>query len=150
MYMVHFNNKGSSACKANSIKAYEAEEIVLNRVLEFLKDSERFINSIEAINKDTIFTNIQLKDELEDIESQLNETNLNQEKYMEAFEHNSLPIAILQERLQKVSHQKAELEQRRSGLSIQLNSEDLKVIQPEIIKSLIEKFLDVFKESSRD
>ena len=37
----NFHNKGSSACKANSIKAYEAEDAVINRITSFLHDSEQ-------------------------------------------------------------------------------------------------------------
>jgi site-specific DNA recombinase len=49
-----FHNKGSSACKTNSIKAYEAEDAVINRITEFLNDSAGFSQTIESINKDTV------------------------------------------------------------------------------------------------
>lgn len=54
---------------------------------------------------------------------------------MEAFEKNTLPIDILQERLQKVSNKKRELEQRKNEIIIQLGSIDSKLIQPELIEN---------------
>ncbi|AOP17536.1 hypothetical protein BL1202_04616 [Bacillus licheniformis] len=69
---------------------------------------------------------------------------------MEAFEQKTLPIAILQERLQHVSKEKAELEQRHNEITGQLSSNDAKVIKPELIQKLLEKFLLVYKQSSRE
>ena len=47
-----------------------------------------------------------------------------QDKYMEAFEKNTLPIDILQERLQKVSNEKRELEQKKNEIAVHLSSSD--------------------------
>ncbi|MFC5559732.1 hypothetical protein ACFPN4_11620 [Ureibacillus thermophilus] len=68
-----------------------------------------------------------------------------QDKYMEAFEKNTLPIDILQERLQKVSNEKRELEQKKNEIAVHLSSFDSKVIQSELIEMLLEKFLFVDK-----
>ncbi|WP_412095495.1 hypothetical protein [Bacillus inaquosorum] len=53
---------------------------------------------------------------------------------MEAFEKNILPIDILQERLQKVSNEKRELEQAKNEIIIQLGSFDSKLIEPKLIE----------------
>lgn len=146
----NFHNKGSSACKANSIRAYQAEEEIINRLLGFLSDSESFISTIEGLNKQTVHSTMQIKDELEQIVQQLVEVNALQEKYMQAFEQNLFPIAILQERLQKVSSNKTELEQKKNELSIYLSSSDSKVIPPNLVRILLEKFVAVFQQSTRD
>ncbi|WP_228550295.1 recombinase family protein [Salinibacillus xinjiangensis] len=99
----NFHNKGSSPCKANSIKAYDAEDAVINRIKEFLSDSVSFSQTIESINKDTVQINLKLKAQLEVIEAELKEANAMQEKYMKAFEQNIFPVSILQERLQKLA-----------------------------------------------
>ncbi|AGF25612.1 hypothetical protein N786_00590 [Bacillus amyloliquefaciens UASWS BA1] len=54
---------------------------------------------------------------------------------MEAFEKNILPLDICQERLQKVSNEKRELEQTKNEIIIQLGSVDSKLIEPEKIES---------------
>ncbi|WP_051475664.1 recombinase family protein [Bacillus sp. J37] len=146
----NFHNKGSSACKANSIRAYEAEESVINRLEDFLSDSKLYINTIESLNKQTVQSTIQNQHELEKFEQQLIKVNTMQEKYMEAFEQNLFPIAILQERLQKLSIEKKGLEQKKNELSVQLSSSDSKVIPPDVIRHLLEKYLGIFKESSRE
>lgn len=69
---------------------------------------------------------------------------------MEAFEKNTLPIDILQERLQKVSNEKRELEQKKNEIAVHLSSFDSKVIQSELIEMLLEKFLFVDKLTSRE
>lgn len=145
-----YHNKGSAACKANSVKAYDAEDAVINRLINLLNDSANFIQTIENINKDTVQTNVKLKEQLELIETELNEASAMQEKYMEAFEQNLLPVSLLQERLQKISKWKNDLEQNKNELSIQLSSSDLKVIPPVVIEKLLEKFVQVFKQSSRE
>ncbi|ETI69796.1 recombinase family protein [Neobacillus vireti] len=145
-----FHNKGSAACKANSIKAYDAEDAVINRLIKFLYDSANFIQTIENINKDTVQSNVQLKDQLGIIETELNDTIAKQEKYMEAYEQNLFPVSLLQERLQKVSKWKSDLEQKKNELSLQLSSSDAKVIPPDVVGQLLERFVHVFQQSSRE
>src|SRR5699024_2476879 len=110
-----FHNKGSAACKANSIKAYKAEETVIKKIEIRLKEIEQL-----------------------------------QAKYMDAFEKNTLPVDILQERLQKVSNDKRGLEQKKNEIIIQLGSIDSKVIQPDLIENLLKKFLSVYRKTSRE
>ncbi|WP_227521542.1 recombinase family protein [Bacillus alkalisoli] len=62
-----FHNKGSAACRANSIKAYDAEYAVYNRIADFLNDLAGFRQTIENINKDTVHTNFKLKEQLNQI-----------------------------------------------------------------------------------
>ncbi|SEP61398.1 site-specific DNA recombinase [Virgibacillus subterraneus] len=145
-----FHNKGSSACKANSIKAYDAEDAVINRITEFLNDSAGFSQTIQSINKDTVQLNVNLKEQLKKIKTELKEANTMQEKYMEAFEQNLFPVSILQERLQKLAKSKNDLEQKKNELSIQLSSSDTKIIPPDVVRHLLEKYVDEFQQSSRE
>jgi site-specific DNA recombinase len=145
-----FHNKGSAACRANSIKAYDTEDAVINRITEFLNDSADFSQTIGNINKDTVHTNVKLKEQLKMIETELKEANSMQEKYMEAFEQNIFPISILQERLQKLAKSKNDLEQKKNELSVQLSSSDLKIIPPEVVRHLLEMYVQVFQHSSRE
>ncbi|WP_234879670.1 zinc ribbon domain-containing protein [Bacillus altitudinis] len=101
-----FHNKGSKVCRANSTKAYTAEDAVIERIIALLDNDIVFTRTIDAINNQSVQSNIQRKNELEQLEEQLLEINSLEEKYMEAFEQNLFPISILQERLQKVSNQK--------------------------------------------
>ncbi|MGV2939306.1 recombinase family protein [Mesobacillus sp. LC4] len=146
----NFHNKGSAACKTNSIKAYEAEDVIINRITSFLHDSEHFLKSIDNINKENIQSNKDIKEQLELLQVQLDEADAMQEKYMEAFEQSLFPLTILQERLQKVSKQKSDLEQNKNELSTQLSSSDVKVIKPDLIKHLLEKYVEAFQQSSRE
>jgi site-specific DNA recombinase len=145
-----YHNKGSAACKANSIKAYDAEDAVINRITDFLNNSAGFNQTIENINKDTVHTNVILKEQLDSIEAELKEANAMQEKYMEAFEQNLFPVSILQERLQKLARSKNDLEQKKNELSIQLSSSDTKIIPPDPVRHLLEKYVRVFQQSSRE
>lgn len=145
-----FHNKGSAACKANSIKAYDAEDAVINRLIKFLNNSADFTQTIENINEDTVQSNVQLKEQLKIIETELNDAIAMQEKYMGAFEQNLFPVSILQERLQKVSKWKSDLEQKKNELSIQLSSSDSKIIPQEVVGQLLEKYVQIFQQSSRE
>ncbi|MDG4657580.1 zinc ribbon domain-containing protein [Ectobacillus antri] len=146
----NFHNKGSSACKTNSIRAYDEEDAVINRITGFLNDSACFSQAIESINKDTVHTNVKLKEQLELIETELKEANAMQEKYMEAFEQNLFPVSILQERLQKLAKSKNDLDQKKNELSVQLSSSDTKIIPPDVVRHLLEKYVEEFQQSSRE
>lgn len=145
-----FHNKGSAACKANSIKAYEAEDTVIKKIEHFSSNRKRLYKTITDISSSSAHTITQLNKELGAIEKQLKEIEQLQTRYMEAFEKNTLPVDILQERLQKVSNDKRRLEQKKNEIIIQLGSVDSKVIQPELIEKLLKKFLSVYSKSSRE
>lgn len=145
-----FHNKGSSACRANSIKAYEAEDAVINKIANFLSNKKRLYKTLQDINSNSVDSISQLNKELEQIENQLSEIELLQNRYLEAFEKNILPTAILQERLHKVANEQGELEQRKNDITTQLGSTETKIIQPEIIEKLLERFLLIYKNTSRD
>jgi site-specific DNA recombinase len=145
-----FHNKGSSACKANSIKAYYTEDAVINRITAFLNDSNGFHQTLENINKDTVQSNVKLKEQLDNIETELREANAIQEKYMEAFEQNLLPVSMLQERLHKLTCSKNDLEQKKNELRVQLSSSDSKIIPLDVVRHLLEKYVQAFQQSPRE
>jgi hypothetical protein len=92
----------------------------------------------------------QLTKELQSKDKRLTELLELQNMYLEAFEQKTFPIVVLQERLQKVTNEKSQLEQKKNEISIQLSSSDSKVIQPELIQMLLEQFSAVYKKASRD
>lgn len=146
----NFHNKGSAACKANSIRADEAEDEVINRIEKLVTNKQKLYKTLKEINSSSASSLNKLNKELEQIENRLLEIQQLQDKYMEAFKKNTLPIDILQERLQKVSNEKRELEQKKNEIAVHLSSSDSKVIQPELIEMLLEKFLFVYKQTSRE
>lgn len=145
-----FHNKGSSACRSNGIKAYEAENQVFERIVNFLANREYFVSTIHSLNKQSVHSISVLERDLEQIEKKLIDIQQLQEKYLEAFEQNLFPVAILQERLQQVAKEKMQLEQKKNELSTQLSSSDAKVIPHELVRFLLEKFLEVYQHSSRE
>ncbi|MGN8233505.1 hypothetical protein ACTHAL_001743 [Priestia flexa] len=80
----------------------------------------------------------------------LEETLALQNRYLEAFEQNLFPVTVLQERLQKVAIEKSEIEQKRNKLITKISKSDTKVIPPELVHLLLEKFVEVYKSSTRD
>lgn len=145
-----FHNKGSSACKSNGIKAYNAEEEVMKRIECFLLDKDKFKETINALNNKAFQSVAHLKDDLRKIEKELIEIQQLQEKYLGAFEQNLFPTSILQERLQQVSNDKSNLEEQRNKISIQLSSTDTKAVQPELVEILLERFIEEYKQASRE
>jgi site-specific DNA recombinase len=145
-----FHNKGSAACKANSIKAYEAEETIIKKIEQLSSNKKRLYKILTDISSNSAHSISQLNKELVEIESRLKEIEQLQARYMDAFEKNTLSVEILQESLQKVSNEKRELESEKNEIAIQLSSIDSKVIQPDLIEKLLKKFLSVYKRTSRE
>lgn len=56
---------------------------------------------------------------------------------------------ILQERLQKFANSKNDLEQKKNELSVQLSSSYSKIIPPDVVRHLLEKYVQAFEQSSR-
>lgn len=68
----------------------------------------------QDLNSRTIDSLNQLKEDLRVIEEKFIEILLMKDCYMDAFERNTLPIGILQERLNKVSNEMENLVQRKN------------------------------------
>lgn len=80
-----FHNKGSAACKANSVKAYDAEKDQIQRMECFLSDKQKFQEIIHSLTKHSIESLSKLKRDLTDVNLKLNEVVELQSKYLEAF-----------------------------------------------------------------
>lgn len=145
-----FHNKGASACSANSTKAYEAEAQLINKIEQFAHNEEQLFTKLQALNTTSIELLHSLTMELEVIKKRLLEIQSLQNQYLDAFEQKTLPVTILHERLQKLSSEKTALEQRQNEITAQLSSNDSKVIQPELIQTLLMRFLEVYKYASRE
>lgn len=145
-----FHNKGSSACRANSTKAYEAEAQLIERIEQFAHSEQQLFSKLQALNTTSIELLHSLSTELEDIKKRLLEIQSLQNQYLDAFEQKTLPVTILQERLQKLTAEKTALEQRQNEITAQLSSNDSKVIQPDLIQTLLLRFLDAYKRAPRE
>ncbi len=145
-----FHNKGSAACKANSVKAYDAENALFQRIESFLSNKQKFYETINSLTKTSIESIKILKKELEETDSKLEETLALQNRYLEAFEQNLFPVTVLQERLQQVAIEKSAIEQKRNNLIAEISKSDTKVIPPELVHLLLGKFVEVYKSSTRD
>ncbi|WP_315899446.1 recombinase family protein [Priestia flexa] len=145
-----FHNKGSAACKANSVKAYDAENALFHRIESFLSNKQKFEETINSLTKGSIESIKILKKELEETDSKLEETLALQNRYLEAFEQQLFPVTVLQERLQQVAIEKNAIEQKRNNLITEISKTDTKVIPPELVHLLLEKFVEVYKSSTRD
>lgn len=106
--------------------------------------------TLQDLNLQSVNAHSKLNQELEDIEKCLSEIKSIENRYLEAFEKNTLPTQILQDRLQEMSLEKEELEQKKNEIAIQLSSNDSKVIQPELIETLLERFLSIYTKTSRE
>lgn len=145
-----FHNKGSAACRANSIRAYDAEEALLQRIKAFIADQQKFQETIISLTKNSIDSITNLKMELNEVDLKLTEVLELQNRYLEAFEQNLFPVNILQERLQQVANEKIVLEQKKNNLITEIGKSDTKVIPPELVHNLLDKFVAVYKSSSRE
>ncbi|MED4731984.1 recombinase family protein [Aneurinibacillus migulanus] len=145
-----FHNKGSAACKANSVKAYDAERDLIQRIECFLADKRKFQEVIRSLTKHSIESLSKLKRDLIDVDLKLKEVVELQNKYLEAFEQNLFPVPVLQERLQQIAIEKTALEQKKNQLILEIGKSDTTVIPPELVQILLERFIKVYKSSSRE
>ncbi|SET24177.1 site-specific DNA recombinase [Oceanobacillus limi] len=145
-----FHNKGSSACRANSIKAYNAESTTIEKIQELINNKEEFALKINSLNNNSVNSTKEIQSELKNVDIRIIELKELQDKYFEAYEQNLFPVDILQERLKDVSEEKSTLEQRKNELSTKLSSIDTKVIQPDLLHVLLRKFTETYERSSRN
>ena len=145
-----FHNKGTTACRANSIRANEAEERVFFLIKQLVSDERILTKKILSIDSNIKAEESIHKQEFIELEIRLTELTELQERYFRAFEEKLFPIDMLQEKLKQVADEKTAVEQELIALNSKLSQTRQKIISHELVRELMLRFVSVYEVTSRE
>lgn len=145
-----FHNKGTVACNANSVRAFEAEERVFSLIKNFIQNDEQIREKIQGINQNNSQHENAFQQEIDELNKRINELNDLQERYFHAFENKLFPLDMLQDRLRLVSEEKTAIEYKLNSLRGEITRSINKTISPQLIKELLQRFIIVYEDGTRE
>jgi len=143
-----WKNKGSSACTSNSIRVDKSNQYVLAKLMEILNQETLLNNVIENINKNKTTKAKPVKKTLQKIENEIKSNKDKKDRAIELYEDGILNKADLSERLNKINNKVSLLEQRVLELKQEESFIDGEVIDPKMVKLIMDKFKEVFLSAS--
>ena len=143
-----WKNKGTAACRSNSIRAREADEYVLNK-LNNLANSDRLIKDIvNKLNKESKGKAIPLRQEYDALRKSIAAIDTRKNKVMGIYEEGIIKKEDLSSRLAKLNEERCQLEDRINPIWNMLNEDSIQEVSYELVKETMKKFNDVILNTS--
>lgn len=143
-----FHNKGSIACRANSVRADDAELFVIDELTKFLNG----LDTIEAIVKEINTKRLEDKEPIEKMieynETELRRLNVRQKKIFEAFENGLLDDDVFKSRMSQLSADEKDLRHKIRELKIKQDTMEFIEVPVEEVKRFITDYKVLFKNAN--
>lgn len=135
-----FRNKGSIACKANSVRAEEAEEYVFNRIKEVLLDDNILKDIVAKLNSSREQNLQPLQNELNQLEKSLKSMLQKKERIFNLYEDGSIDRKVLNERLTGIEAEINKITSRQSEIRFEIDRDSSEAIPYEVVKNTMMDF----------
>ncbi len=142
-----FKSKGSSVCHANSVRADYAEDYILNRIKKVLRYPKILADIVTAVNKKRVGGVSGLAQELETIDTNLEQLAKKKAKILDVYELDEMDRETLSKRLDELTHEADQLHARKSELEYTMGDDGCQEISLEVIQQLLNKLDGVIETS---
>lgn len=139
-----FTNKGSSVCRANSVRADYAEQEIMNRVQQLLDKTELIDDLTTSINGKRTVDKKPLEQELQRLEKEMADIDHKKGKYYRLYEEDMLEPKELKTKINELSEVGQRLEQQQTTIRKQLNVDNTVLVSAEMVKELLVPFSTIF------
>jgi site-specific DNA recombinase len=143
-----FRTKGSSVCRANSVKAEYVECYVLDRLNEVLKHPRVLKDILAAVNKKRLAGIKPKRKELEIIELKLQQQAEKKRRVIDVFEMEAIDRETFTGRLDELTAEVDLLCARRSELQYELGEGDYIDVSYETVVDILSKLDELITQSS--
>lgn len=143
-----FRTKGSSVCRANSVQADHAEQVVFSRIKEVLYQPKLLECIVNAINSKRKKSLRPLNEELLTIDSNLKRLAEKKQKVMELYELDAMDRQTLVGRVDELTAEEDALHARKSEIIYELGSDATSEISYEKVKQLMNNLQELLDQAS--
>lgn len=139
-----FANKGSSVCRANSVRADYAEQEIMNRVQRLLSNPKLIDDLTASMNGKRNIDTKPIQEELQHVEKDLADIEKKRSKYLKLYEDDILDPQELKAKLNELASQRQGLEERQVLLRKKVDVEAMPAVSKEAVKDLLVKSNTIF------
>ncbi|HII4444637.1 TPA: recombinase family protein [Clostridium perfringens] len=146
----NWRNKGSAVCKSNGIRADKAEEFIINKINNILKNENLLNEAVNKFNNKNLVGIEPIEEEIKLIDTKLKSLNSKKNKIFELFEDGiieketlKLRIKILEESIELNLKRKKELvEKIRDSTTTKVTLKEVKIV--------LNRISDIFNKFSKE
>lgn len=135
-----FANKGSAACRANSVPADLAEKYVFERLSEVVTKKQILRDVVQNLNKARTGHLLVLQNELSQVDKLLQQATARKNKLFSLFEEDKVSQEFLKERLFGLDEELTSLGDRKSDLEIEIDSQDAAPVPIKMVEMVLKDF----------
>ncbi|QDH21224.1 recombinase family protein [Saccharibacillus brassicae] len=145
---VQFANKGSSVCRANSIRADYAEAEILRRIQEFVDDPKLIEDVTRAAQGRECLGENASEDDLKQIEKGLAEVARKKAKYFELYEEDMLDKRLFKERIEELAEQEKALVRRKEAIEDVAERQEAGSVDIAYVRGMLGEFTRLWDQMS--
>lgn len=145
-----FTSKGSAVCRANSVRADDAEEEILSKIDKIIRNPKLALDVADKINSKNSKAPDLLQTELDQVTRELGDIQRRVDKYFRLYEDDSIDSEQLKARIQELGETKTALARRKQVIEQQLQQGDEAEVSLEKIRLVLADFRRVFRKTSQD
>lgn len=144
----NFKNKGSVACKANSIRADYAEEYVYQRIKETLINDKVLKLLVEKANKESKERILPLLQEEANLIAQMEHNKIKKEKVFELFEDGIIAKDVVASRLKTIEEESIRQNERLEEIRVKKEQSNLGEISYKRIHKMVNEFQELLDKAN--
>lgn len=144
-----YKNKGSVACKPNTVKADEAEKVVMEKIASFLSE-EHVVKMVLEKTRQKIKAKLSGKiEELNSIELRLEDIISKKNKLLDLYTEDKIDKSLLDDRIFKLAGEETDLLKRKNVLEAEVSTP---LFQPtmDYVQKVLRNFESTMAKTSRE
>lgn len=130
----NFKSKGSSVCRANSVKADYAESFVYQRIKEVINNERILMDIVLTMNQQRKGNTAPLQEELKHITQKVDSIEGKRQKYFTLFEDELVDRETLANRLDELKEERERLLARKSEIEWELGNDCSQMIDYDYVR----------------
>ena len=135
-----FRNKGSAACRANSVRADEAEKYVFDRIKSVLNNENILKKLVATLNDKRTSVISPLEEELKALNEQISKCLKRKERYFDLFADGSFSKDELTEKIVDIDATVENLKKRETEIRKEIKDNSTEAVPYKVVKEVMEDF----------
>jgi site-specific DNA recombinase len=145
-----WRNKGTAACKSNSVKADEVEQFVFDKIQFSLLNESILGDIVNNINEKRKSTIKPLEDQMQQIEKEICAYDNKKSKWFELFEDSMISKEDLSQRLASISEEIQNKVKLKESIQTKLRLNNSEPVDYQVVKKLMNNFNEIIRNATYD
>ncbi|MGD6834276.1 recombinase family protein [Sutcliffiella halmapala] len=156
-YVIHryyqcgaWRNKGTAACRSNSVKADAVEQFVFDKIHLSLFNENILKDLVNNINEKRKSTIKPLEDQMQQIEKEICAFDMKKSKWFELYEDSMISKEDLSQRLASITEEVKNKIKLKESLQAKLRLNNSEPVDYQVVKNLMTNFNQIIRNAAHD